>query len=627
MASTVNTNTTADATAEVKTSTAIPEPEIITESVPEAPQAQRVRVSIESPSTPQGLSKAEGRRFAFTALLVALVVGAAGSLMFLYQGGIGLSFPIFAAVCIAALLLTARFTGRPVNRRNLWPLAAALFFAAWVAIRASESLTMLNILMALTMGGLALAFIPMKQFIDKSTFAEHAVGTLSGFMATGLGAFAELPLAWGYIRHNGLGDRRALVAVLRGLALTLPILLIFAALLSSADAVFNSYTSGLLSFQGFERFADQTVSALILGWLALGGIAYGLNPYKGMTVEQKPAPSRKNGALEPADLETLLSDGEVADAPMPETAADVNAAAMNAESAKRKRAPFLLSVIEAGMVLGGLIGLFGVFVFIQFSYFFGGEANVLRGGFTYSEYARRGFFELLAVSILTLGLLLFLDWVTILTSKTSKQVFRGLALGVVALMGVMIYAASQRMELYETAYGFTHMRVLPHLFIWAIGALFIAFALQLFRVREQIFSLGLLLTAIGYLTVLNVMNLDLYIANRNIERFVNGEGVALDFCYLRSLSVDALPAILALGQRDLSGLQDPEWSAEDVTLQVNAWLRDQQYAAVNRHANRTIFAANLSLDSAYSTLAGLEIALPDYSESVATGCWGDPLYR
>lgn len=595
------------------------EPEIVL--VPESP------TEIEIPPIPKGLTKAEQRRFAFRALLVALGVGTLGSLMFLYQGGIGLSFPIFVALCVAALPLTARLTKRPINARNTWPLAVALFFAGWVAIRASPDLTLLNILMALTMGGLALAFMPMKQALDKSTFAEHAVGTLSAYLATGFGAFAELPLAWGYVRHNGLGDRRALVAVLRGLALTLPILLIFAVLLSSADAVFNSYTSDLLSFEGFERFADQTILTLVLGWLTLGGLAYGLNPFKGLTVEKAPvSPStthRKNGTLDAADLETLLSDGEVADAPMPETTA-VNS--VDAEAAKRKRAPFLLGVIESGMMLGGLIGLFGVFVFIQFNYFFGGAANVLRGGFTYSDYARRGFFELLAVSIMTLGLLLLLDWVTILTSKTSKQVFRGLALGVVALMGVMIFAASQRMELYETAYGFTHMRVLPHLFIWAIGALFIAFVLQLFRVREQVFSLGLLLTAIGYLTVLNVMNLDLYIANRNIERFINGE--SLDFCYLRSLSVDAMPALVALGERDLSSLQDPEWSPEYVKTQVNSWLRDQYNTPNYWQANRTIFSANLSRDAAYAALADMGETLPGVwgSQEPFMSCWGD-IYR
>lgn len=606
------------------------EPEIVTVPVSESPptpkQAPEITAELERPAAPTGLTKTEARRFAFMALIVALGVGALGSLMFLYQGGVGLSFPLFVALCIAALPLTARLTKRPINTRNAWPLAAALFFAAWVAIRASEGLTALNILMALTMGGLALAFMPMKQALDKSTFAEHAVGTLSAYLATGIGALNELPLAWGYVRHNGLGDRRALVAVLRGLALTLPILLIFAVLLSSADAVFNSYTSELLSFEGFERVADQTVSALILGWLALGGLAYGLNPYKGMTVEKAPtsptSKHRKNGTLDAADLKTLLSDGEVADAPMPEMTPPN---AVDAEAVKRKRAPFLLGVIESGMMLGGLIGLFGAFVFIQFNYFFGGAANVLRGGFTYSDYARRGFFELLAVSIMTLGLLLLLDWVTILTSKTSKQVFRGLALGVVALMGVMIFAASQRMELYETAYGFTHMRVLPHLFIWAIGALFIAFVLQLFRVREQVFSLGLLLTAIGYLTVLNVMNLDLYIANRNIERFINGE--SLDFCYLRSLSVDALPALVALGERDLSGLQDPEWSPEYVKAQVSSWLRDQYNTSVHWQTNRTIFSANLSRDAAYAALADLPTTLgivpPGDSQGSRMSCWGE----
>lgn len=601
MASSITTNT------DINT-----EPEIAL--VPEISEIAAEIEAIEVPPAAQGITKAEGRRFAFWALVVGLGVGVAGSLMFIGQAEIGLSFPIFVAIIIGALLLTAKITGRPVNRRNTWPLAASLFFAGWVAVRASNDLTTLNILMSLTMGGLALAFMPMKQFIDKSSFAEHAFGTISAYLATGLGAMNELPLAWGYVRHNGLRDRRALVAVLRGLALTLPIVLVFTLLLSSADAVFNSYASQLISFDGFARLADHTILALVLAWLALGGLAYGLNPFKGIVVVEKATPAKQNGRLDAHDLETLLSDGEVADAPMPETTAVGGvSAAPDAEIAKRKRAPFLLSVIESSIVMGGLIALFGAFVAIQFSYFFGGADNVLRGGFTYSDYARRGFFELLAVSIMTLGLLLFLDWVTILSGKGSKQIFRVLALGVVALMGVMIFSASQRMELYETAYGFTHMRVLPHLFIWAIGALFIAFVLQVFRVREQVFSLGLLLTAIGYLTVLNVMNLDLYIANRNIERFINGEGEPLDFCYLNALSVDAMPAMLALA--------DHELSAEDVDLQVGLWLRNRYATLIYWGQNRTLFSANLAREAAFNTLEPLAETLPDYGTASYRECW------
>ena len=55
--------------------------------------------------------------------------------------------------------------------------------------------------------------------------------------------------------------------------------------------------------------------------------------------------------------------------------------------------------------------LFLAFVLVQFRYLFGG-AELVRGltGMSYADYARRGFFELVAVAALSLPLLLLADW-------------------------------------------------------------------------------------------------------------------------------------------------------------------------------------------------------------------------
>src|SRR5205823_3431807 len=63
--------------------------------------------------------------------------------------------------------------------------------------------------------------------------------------------------------------------------------------------------------------------------------------------------------------------------------------------------------IELVVVLGALDALFLAFVLVQFRYFFGG-ANLVETSatLTYSEYARRGFFELVYVAALVLPTLL-----------------------------------------------------------------------------------------------------------------------------------------------------------------------------------------------------------------------------
>jgi len=51
-------------------------------------------------------------------------------------------------------------------------------------------------------------------------------------------------------------------------------------------------------------------------------------------------------------------------------------------------------------------------VILQVQYLFGAQSNITAQGYTYAEYARRGFFELVVVAVLSLGLHLVLGTVT-----------------------------------------------------------------------------------------------------------------------------------------------------------------------------------------------------------------------
>ena len=53
-------------------------------------------------------------------------------------------------------------------------------------------------------------------------------------------------------------------------------------------------------------------------------------------------------------------------------------------------------------MLTGVALLFAAFVLVQFRYFFGGAQNIGLQGFTFAEYARRGYGELMAVAFLSL---------------------------------------------------------------------------------------------------------------------------------------------------------------------------------------------------------------------------------
>ena len=93
-----------------------------------------------------------------------------------------------------------------------------------------------------------------------------------------------------------------------------------------------------------------------------------------------------------------------------------------------------LTLAEAAIILGSVVALFAFFVLIQFQYFFGGQANITIEGYTYAEYARRGFGELVTVAFF--ALLLFLGLSALVKRETARQhnSFAGLGVALVALL-------------------------------------------------------------------------------------------------------------------------------------------------------------------------------------------------
>ena len=203
--------------------------------------------------------------------------------------------------------------------------------------------------------------------------------------------------------------------------------------------------------------------------------------------------------------------------------------------------PAFLGFIEAAIVLGSVALLFTTFVIVQFQYFFGGQENIQFDGFTYSEYARRGFGELVTVAVFSLLLILVAGAVTRRETETQRKVFSGLGIGIVALVLVMLVSAFQRLLLYEAAYGFSRLRTYTHVFILWLALLLVAVVVLEILRRERFFALAALLASVGFALSLGLMNVDGFIVRQNVERAIRGE--ELDVTYLAEISTDAIPTL------------------------------------------------------------------------------------
>ena len=105
-----------------------------------------------------------------------------------------------------------------------------------------------------------------------------------------------------------------------------------------------------------------------------------------------------------------------------------------------------------GVVISFLLAAYALFTYVQFTYLFGGVLPVV---LTYSEYAREGFGQLIAVTVINftvLGLSL--------SKSEPKSAIKVLELLLILASVVVLASAAWRMLLYIGAYGLTMRRVL-----------------------------------------------------------------------------------------------------------------------------------------------------------------------
>jgi hypothetical protein len=305
---------------------------------------------------------------------------------------------------------------------------------------------------------------------------------------------------------------------LRGILIALPLVAVLASLLSAADPIFSKWLQDLIELLRLEKLPEYIFRLVLISiwtFLVAGLLLY---------------------ALVKSHEEKLIG----VDQPWP---------------------PRFLGSTETTIIMAAINTLFFAFVSIQFRYFFGGEKNISLDGYTYSEYARRGFGELLAVAFFTLFIIMVLSGITKREQKRDRISFSALTGAMTAFIGVILVSSLQRLALYEAAYGFTRLRTYSHLCVLWIGVLFLAIlVLEIFQ-GYRYFTLATVGAIAGFVLTLNAVNVDGFITIKNIQR-LKKEEAALDTHYLKTLSNDAIPTLIGLaGDPNISEIEGEHISA------------------------------------------------------------------
>jgi len=405
----------------------------------------------------------------------------------------GVSVTICGVALVAAGFWTVRRFHVPVSADAGWLALSAVLCAVAYVRRDSPTLRMLDIgafAVAIALTALATQGASVRLRGVSAYVISVCVACANSWFGGARLVLADIP--W---RDLHVGGRwRVFGAVGIGLLVSVPLLVVFGGLFVSADATFAALVSSLHVDLG--TLASHVFLIGVFGAIAAGTL---------------------RGAC--------LGSAHVAAA------------------GERLEQPGI-RLSTTATVLTVLDALFLLFVAIQARWLFGGSAVIqATSGLTVSEYARRGFFELVTAAALVLPVLLVAEWATRRDGGTQETAFRALATLLVLLVGVMLVSALQRMLLYVQYFGLTEQRLYTTAFMVWLGGVFAWLGWTVLRGARARFAFGALVQGTAVLAGLHLVNPDGLITRVDARR--GATSAPFDAAYTAGrLSADAVPALL-----------------------------------------------------------------------------------
>lgn len=391
-----------------------------------------------------------------------------------------------------ALLERARLTLLPAPDRVLLGVSSLLLITA-LAWRDSDVLTAVN---TLALAGLIALRAPGASM--DTTVLESGVTDLGARMGrTAAGAVAGSVGALRAFDVRGAGWVPQWSVGL-GVVMVSPLIVFFAALLSSADPLMGDLFESVMDIN-MPPLLERFVPILFQVWVATGLL---------WALSRRSAPSG-------ADRWAVV---RVRPGVLPATA------------------------VVSGLT--ALAGLFAIFLLLQARFLVGGRAFVLgSSGLTFAEYARRGFFELVVVSTTMIPVLLGAEWLADQKAVADRRSVRRLLRVLLVLLAGLVASAMMRMVVYSLEFGLTELRVYTTAFMGWVGVALAWFGSTVLRGRRARFVPGALGSALLVLLALNLLNPAAWIVRYNVARAVAGR--PLDARHLADLGGGAVPAALA----------------------------------------------------------------------------------
>ena len=470
------------------------------------------------------------------------------------RAGLGLSVPLTAAVFCGISVWYCKTSGVELYKPAMVLLLPIGLIAVSFLFIDSGATHFLNMCLLLVLIPIQLAAMNRAHTADLFSLESFKRAFLEVFCRP----FSNLDmplLAITRKKEPSSGKNKAALGILVGILVALPVGLLFIALFSSADANFSSLFGRTLQFlaQNVGFIVTDVFFGLIIA-LFCAALFIGL---KGRREEGTPqreaqgAPIRKGG----------------------------------------------LPAAAVGSFLTVIVLIHAVFVGVQFQYLFGNGKGLLPNDWTYSQYARWGYWEL----SLALLIALILVAVVLFTSKRKENgrlpIYVSLSLTALILCDFVILASSiYRMFLYMKMYNLTVTRLLV---LWSIVLMGLCMLWLLGRVWFARFKVlrWCAVTVIAMVVVLNAANVDVLTAKVNVDRYLAGETQEIDCRYLSTLSPAAAPQVERLLNTDVKVEARAALRVHSYKLDRKNW---RNFAVPDMEARKVMQRNNISSSRYYT---------------------------
>lgn len=437
----------------------------------------------------------------------------------LYKNASGITYPFFAAGTLCYFFLSMKKLGVPYKKDSLFYVISILLLGISNCRTTSPQLLFMN-----KTGIFLLSFVLFLHTVyydagwDFPKYIGAIVQTTAGLITCLFSPLMDLTSFFDAQKQRKSDKNSPIGFILIGIAISIPILTVIVVLLGSADVVFRNMIDRILfswdfSFLSFFRICLLIAVVFLASYALLSALC--MKKVKEEVTDHK--------IWEP-----------------------------------------LIAITVTGM----LAMVYLVFSLIQIIYLFIGNMR-LPDGYTYSSYARQGFFQLLIVCVLNLLLVIFC--LSFFKDHTGLKIILTVISGCTF---IMIISSALRMFMYIARYNLTFLRVFV---LWSLAVIFLLMAgvtVSIYFRRFPLFFYCVAVTTVFYIG-LSFARPDYLIASYNLNpahmEYLDEYDLYDAEGYLSQLSTDAAPILL-------SREKNPYLGTEDVAVpRVNDDLKSRRF--------------------------------------------------